>query len=67
METPLARDALDFCARMRDRGSPAFVIYMDEDGSPRMACLKYPYAVVEFLLTSALEAYRKQVPNGAHN
>lgn len=52
---------------MRERGTPAFVIYMDEDGGPRMACLKYPYAVVKFLLLSALRAYRRQVPNGAHN
>ena len=66
-DDPLARDALEFCGRMRDRGTPAFVIYMDDDGNPRMACLRYPVAVVEYLLTSALETYRKQVPNSAHN
>ena len=66
-DDPLANDALEFCGRMRDRGVPAFVIYMDEDGNPRMACLKYPYAVVKFLLLAALRSYRRQVPSGAHN
>lgn len=49
--------AMKFAAEMRDAGTPAVVIYTDDDGAVRMATVELPQETMAQMLRLAGEAY----------